>query len=366
MKKILLAALVGVCTLTGFAAPKKAKYYDAAEMTFVNRAEQDGNPLRRVDVEKYPDLSKTARLYLTYGTGVAVKFKTNSDFIWADWETTDTLNSPNRMPIQSKGLDLYIKKDGKWMFANVGRPKYNGGTHSYKIVQGMDTTMKECMLYLPCFSELLDLKIGVNPKAKMVFEKGIERSPIIAVGSSYTHGTCTSRPGMAWPAQLSRRLGINIANIGTSGIQKMEPFYAHMVAGFDTDMFIFDTFSNPTDQEIRERLVPFVKVIREKHPNTPLVFLQTFYRESGNFELNKRAEEEAKYQAAREEMKKIMKNDKNIYFLDPGLFAGTDHESSCDGTHPSDLGYQRAVDNIEHSIRKIMKKHHIREIKNNR
>ena len=360
MKKVLLAILACMMTVTGFTAPKNVKFYDAREMTIVNRAENNGDFFRRVDVEKYPDLSKTARLYLTYPTGMAVRFRTNSPFIQANWVVKDTLNSPNRMPLSAKGLDLYIQKDGKWLWAGVARPKYVGAKNSYKIVSGMDNSMKECMLYLPMFVELEDLKIGVAPDSEIIFEKGIERSPIIAVGSSYTHGTSTSRPAMAWPAQLSRRLGVNIANIGTSGIQKMEPFYANMVAGFDTDMFIFDTFSNPTAEEIRARFKNFVKTIRAKHPNTPLVFLQTFYRESSNFELAKRKEEDEKRKAADEVMAEAMKTDKNIYYLKPGLYAGDDHESTCDGTHPSDLGYQRAVDNIEPQVRKLMKKYRIK------
>lgn len=359
MKRIILSLLIGASAVAGFAADKKPKYHDIHDMTIVNRAEQQGNILRRVDVEKYPDLSKTAALYLSYPTGMAVRFNTNSDYITASWVLKDTLNAPNRCPISGKGLDLYIKKDGKWLWAGVARPKFTGDKNSYKIVQGMDRSMKECMLYLPLFAEVSDVKIGVNPDAEITYQKGIERSPIIAVGSSYTHGTSTSRPAMAWPAQLSRRLGVNIANIGTSGIQKMEPFYAHMIAGFDTDMFILDTFSNPTADEIRARFKDFVKVIRAKHPKTPLVFLQTFYRESGNFELAKRKEEDDKRKAADEVMAEAMKSDKNIYYLKPGLYAGDDHESTCDGTHPSDLGYQRAVDNIEPQVRKLMKKYNI-------
>ena len=135
---------------------------------------------------------------------------------------------------------------------------------------------------------------------------------------------------------------------------------AEIIGDTDAYLFFFDAFSNPSAEQIHERLVPFVKKIREKHPETPLVFLQTFIRETDNFNLKKRQFEAEKRAAAEEEMAKIMKSDKNIYFINPGLYAGDDHESSCDGVHPSDLGYQRAVDNIEPHIRKILARYNIR------
>lgn len=55
-----------------------------------------------------------------------------------------------------------------------------------------------------------------------------------------------------------------------------------------------------------------------------------------------------------------MKKDKNIYFINPGLYAGDDHESSSDGVHPTDMGYQRAIDNMEPQVRAIMAKYGIK------
>lgn len=361
MKKVILlfAALIMALQMPA-AAKKEYKYVDASTFTTVNKAQNDGLPFKRLDVSKYPDLSLRQRHYLGFPTGVALRFRTNSPVIKATWVIPDTINRTNNPAIASKGLDLYIKdKNGKWLFAGIGTPKYNGKKNSATIIADMDDSMKECMLYLPLFMEIEDLKIGVEKDAVIESDGGFVRAPIVAMGSSFTHGAGSSRAGMPWPAQLSRRLGIDIANFGTSGICKMEPVLAQIIADTDADLFLFDTFSNPTPQEIHERIVPFVKKIREKHPNTPLVFLQTFIRETDNFNLKKRQFEADKRAAAEEEMAKLMKTDKNIYFLNPGLYAGDDHESSCDGVHPSDLGYQRAVDNIAPRLREILNKYNI-------
>ncbi|MDE7437758.1 MAG: SGNH/GDSL hydrolase family protein [Muribaculaceae bacterium] len=361
MKKLFLFLVLTALTLSAVAAGKpEFKYVDASTLTTINKGHNNGMQFKRVDISKYPGLSLRHRHYFGFPTGIALRFRTNSPSIKANWVTTDSCNKNNMPANSTKGLDLYIKdKDGKWLWAGFGRAKYNGTKHSSTLVSGMDTTMKECMLYLPLFMELEALKIGVEKGSKIESEGGFKRAPIVAMGSSYTHGSGTSRAGMAWPAQLSRMLGVDIANFGTSGICKMEPFLADIIADTDADMFIFDTFSNPTAEEIHERFVPFVKRIREAHPNTPLVFLQTFVRESGNFDLKKRKFEEDKRQAAAEELAKIMKTDKNIYFLNPGLYSGTNHDAMCDGVHPSDAGYIVAAQFLEPQIREIMKKYNI-------
>ncbi len=351
MKKVLaLLVLVSVSLHAWSEGRKDLRYVDASTLEIVNKPQPDGPRLQRVDTDKYPDLTPTVRKYYKMPTGMAVSFKTNSPVISAKWQTDKEHRSNSWHPIAEAGLDLYIKKDGKWLWAGVGRPKYKSTKHNDTLVNNMDTTMKECMLYLPCFMVLDSISVGVAPDAMIESCGEIKRAPIVAMGSSYTHGTSTCRPGMTWAAQLSRILGVDIANYGTGGQQKMEQFFAEVICDTDADMFIFDCFSNPNAGQIRERFADFVKTVRKKHPKTPLIFLETVKREVTNFDLDRRKYEADKAQAAREEIAKVMKRDKNIYFFQPGLYTGTDHETSVDGTHPSDNGYQRAAINIAEKI----------------
>lgn len=361
MKKLFLILAIAVLSLQSSGAKKEYDYVDASKFTTVNKAFNDGKIYQRLDTTKYHGLSDRQRHYLNFPTGIALRFRTNSPSIRATWVTADTLNKSNNPAIATKGLDIYIKDaEGNWTFAGVGSPKYSGKKHSATLVSGMDDSMKECMVYLPLFMQLNDVQIGVEKGSLLESDGGFERAPIVAMGSSFTHGAGSSRPGMPWPAQLSRRLGVGVVNYGTSGICKMEPALADIIADTDADMFIFDTFSNPSAKEIHERLAPFVKRIRETHPDTPLVFLQTFRRETDNFDLQKRKFEAEKRAAAEEEMAKLMKTDKNIYFLNPGLYSGPNHDASCDAVHPSDAGYIIAVETMEPHIRAIMAKYNIK------
>ena len=252
-----------------------------------------------------------------------------------------------------------IKRDGEWVFAGIARPGL-GADHKATLVEHMDGTEKECLLYLPLFDEVKTLEIGVDAGARIEAAPNPFRHRIVVIGSSITHGTGLSRPGMAYPAQLERATGFEFVNLGASGQCKMEQFFAHVAAACEADAFLFDSFSNPSAQQIEERLEPFVATIRAAHPTTPLIFLQTEVRESRNFNDKIRKFEDDKRAASEAGMQRLLKQDKNIYFLNPGMPLGDDHDATVDGVHPSDLGHGRILEVIRPQIVNILKKHDIR------
>ena len=118
-----------------------------------------------------------------------------------------------------------------------------------------------------------------------VKEKIRSKKKIVVYGSSILQGASASRPGMAYPARLSRSSGYNFINLGLSGNGKMEKEVAEMLADIDADAFILDCIPNPSPKEITDRTVDFVMTLRQKHPDTPIIFIEdpifthTFYDE---------------------------------------------------------------------------------------
>jgi len=55
-----------------------------------------------------------------------------------------------------------------------------------------------------------------------------------------------------------------------------------------------------------------------------------------------------------------MKRFDNVYFVDKADLTGTDHVTSADGTHPSDLGYWRWAQNLQPELLKVFRKCGIR------
>lgn len=360
MRRLFAILLVGVFPLTLAAKTQKMKYLDAATLPIVNRAQPVTPGFQRLDVERYPDLTQTQSRYLRYSTGKAVVFRTDSRNLCARWTTAEASSKCNAPLIAQRGLDLYIRIDGKWVFAGVGVPSNENRIHEATLVGHMAEGMKECMLYLPLFDELRTLEIGVDDGAVVEAMPNPFRRRIVVIGSSITHGMAASRPGMTWPARLGRSMNLEFINLGTSGVCRLDAALAQIAADTEADAFVFDVFSNPSPRQIDERLEPFVRRIRDRHPSVPLIFLQTEVRETGTFDLRKRKFETEKRAAAQCGMERLMKTDENLVFLDPGMPLGDDHEATVDGVHPTDLGFSRILRRIGPQIERILAQYDIR------
>ena len=329
-------------------------YVPAQELLLVGKATTEGEYFHRVDTAKYCTMPPTVKKLFTNSAGLAISFTTNSPVIKAKWMVPDNYQLPNLTRVAQKGLDLYIKRDGKWQFAGVGIP--GGVTTETVLVDNMGTEEKECLLYLPLYDELKSLEIGVSSDAHIRKGENPFKEKIVVYGSSLLQGASASRPGMAYPARLSRSSGYNFINLGLSGNGKMEKEVAEMLADIDADAFILDCIPNPSPKEITDRTVDFVMTLRQKHPDTPIIVIQTLIRETGNF--NQKARENVKRQneAIAEQVEVLRKkNVKNLYFIKEDQFLGTDHEGTVDGTHPNDLGFDRMLKKYKLAISKILK-----------
>lgn len=357
MKKLLLTLTFALLGL-GLSA-QELRYVDAATLTLINKAQPTQHPYHRIDTASYPDLTPPANRYFRYSAGIAVVFRTNSSTIAARWTSSEHRLHNNMTGIMATGLDLYIRRGGEWVWAGFGCQNPTKPDHQTVIVEKMDNSEKECLLYLPLMDEVQTLEIGVDNGARIESAPNPFRRRIVVLGSSITHGIAASRSGMTYPAQLERRTGFEFVNLGISGNCKLDAEQARIIAETEADAFVFDCFSNPMQKQIDDRLANFVAIIRAKQPHTPLIFLQTLVRRTGNFNLARRDGEQRKRDAATRGMHQLLDaGDRNLYFLDPGMEPGDD--GLVDGTHPTDLGFLRIADQLEPQLMKIFKRYDIR------
>ena len=266
-----------------FHAASAQKYVDASTLTIIGRTcPMEGHPYYRVDTTRYRFDNATIRHYCGYPAGVAVLFTTDSRRIEARWTTAPRNYGWNMTPVLQRGMDLYVRENGVWTMAGAARPGLQD-RHASTIVEHMDGQPKECMLYLPAWSELLTLEIGVDEGASVTPLESPYKHRVIVFGSSVTHGASASRPGMTYPARMSRMTGIEFVNLGYSGNCMLQPEFARLLAETDADAFLFDAFSNPSPKMIRERLDAFVATLVKAHPDKPLIFMQTHWHAAGNF-----------------------------------------------------------------------------------
>ena len=356
-----IIAMVFIAIAAGAQTPKNVKFVftEASDLNLIGKIMDTPNPYHRVDTVKYKGFTKGENEQVRCSAGLAVLFRTNSSVIsvLADYGYMNHDNST--MGISLRGYDLYIRKDGEWLYAASQAAGRGWEENNLVLIKDMDDSMKECMLYLPIYSEEYSVKIGVQEGSVLESMESPFRHRIAIFGSSYTHGISTGRAGMSYPMQLMRMTGLQILSLGCSGNCKMQPYFADVLCDADVDAFIFDSFSNPDAKMIEERLFPFIEKIQAAHPGKPLIFQQTIYRESRNFCLSSEAKESSKQAMAEKLMKEAVKKYKDVYFIQTNA-ADKIHSTSVDGIHPSDYGYTLWAESIRKPIVKILKKYGIK------
>ncbi len=293
-------------------------------------------------------------------SGVSIKFRTNSSVIWVKWESSSKIEMPNMNNIGSNGLDIYVNNDSVQQFVDAAIPK--GKSNEYLIAKNMDSTYKDFQLNLPLFNDITELEIGVETNSQIVFKnKKNTENPIIFYGTSITQGASASRPGMAYPAIISRIIGKETINLGFSGNGKFEIEIAEILCQIDAKLFVIDCTPNSPPELIRENTLLFLEKLNQCKSNIPILLIESIIREEAY--INKASEDTfgglAFIQAQNKELLKAYKEAKrrgisNIHYLNSENLIGFDHDATVDGTHLSDLGMYRIAKTISIEIQKIL------------
>ena len=359
MRKYILTAMLA-SIITSLAVAQNVKFVDATDLAIYGYTKKtDKSPYYRFDHTPYKFHPAIVEHALK-PSGLYVAFKTNSTKLFASWDVVP-MNVRDNMPFMMlHGLDLYTKVDGEWSYVMAPRIPCDLQEASYtkRLIKGLPHEEREYLLYLPIWCELKSLRIGVDKDATIEALDKPFRHKVIVFGSSITHGAAASRPGLTYTAQMSRNLGIDFVNFGFAGQCKMQPEFLRFLQSCEADAFLFDTFSNPTALEVKERLEGFVEGLVKAHPGKPLIFMQTAISHHGCLEPKKYEQRKTRLETVRRMMNELVKRYKDVYFLEVENVAGRD--GTIDTTHPNDLGFNRFVEAYQPKIAKILKKYGIK------
>lgn len=324
----------------------------------VGKAEPTPEFYSRIDTAKYNDLPPKVKSLARFSAGLAVGFKTASTTIAAEWSVKPDKPSPNLSAIAFKGLDLYIKRNGTWNFAGVGIPSVNDpSVVDFKavLVSETDDSEKECLIYLPFFAEIKELKIGIDSSAYILPIDYPFRKKIVVYGTSIVHGVSASRPGLNYPSRLSRTMGVDCINLGFSGNAKAENVVADYLSEIDADAFILDYVANTTVEQIRERTDYMIGSIRKKNPEAPIIVMQSIPMDIGNFNIKTENDLLQKDNAIRQETEKLqMEGIRKLYLIEGKDLIGHDFEATSDGIHPNDSGFERMANYLRSRLSEIL------------
>lgn len=261
-------------------------------------------------------------------SGFAVRLVTDSPVIAAQWDGGEGFQV---MPATgTAGLDLYRREYGQWMFRGIGLP--DAGWTEAVLAPDLPEEPGEYLVFLPLYVDLHRLLIGIDPDARLYHpprRPPEHLPPLVFYGTSITQGMAASRTGMVYPSIVSRWMNREAVNLGFSGSGKMEMALAELLAELDAGIYVIDCVPNMSEEEIRERVVPFVRHLLRQRPGVPVLLVTTYFipQDSGP----NRAMIEA-YQQLRAE------GAEGVYLLPGTQLMSSEENGTVDRVHPTDLG----------------------------
>lgn len=221
------------------------------------------------------------------------------------------------------------------------------GADSFRF-EGLPVGAKLIELWLPQFGEFrlkyLELEDGseISPAEDL-------RSRWITYGSSITQCRTAESPSQTWPAIVARARGLNLTSLGFGGQCHLDPMVARVMRDLPADLISMCVGINIYGgaglgpRTFRSGIIAFVQIVREKHPDTPLIVMSPIYsweRETTpnavGFTLSDMREEVA---AAADALRAY--GDRNIHYVNGLDVLGPAHGHLLpDKLHPNAEGYR--------------------------
>ena len=305
-------------------------------------------------------VSRDAVWYLGRNSaGLYIRFRSNSSSIHLRWESMFNNTMNHMTDTGTKGLDLYTIHEGKWRHVCSARP--TGKFNTVAVIRNMDSVEREYMLYLSLYDGVSSLEIGVDKDA-FIDQPAVDRpsaeKPVVMYGTSILQGGCANRPGMAHTNIISRRLDREVINLGFSGNALLDMEIAELMASVeDPGLYVLDYVPNASAKAIDEVGEKFFRIIRDAHPDVPVIFIEDPTFPHSAFDKKILEEITTKNAAQKRLFDKLKKQgEKKIYYIPTEGMIGDDGEATVDAIHFTDLGAVRYVDHVMPVIEKVLRK----------
>ena len=280
-----------------------------------------------------------------HSSGMCVRFTTNSTDIYVRYKLHHKDLAMPHMPATGvSGLDLYANdNEGIDRWVSVILP--NTQNMDLSIAKDLASGLRQYTLYLPLYNGVDDLEVGIMKGHLFNPLKPRQGKPILFYGTSIMQGACASRPGLAIPAILGRRLKRPTINLGFSGNGIMEPEVASLLAEQDPCVFVIDCLPNMDETSVSERTIPFVKKLREAHEKTPILLVEDRSFTNTIFFPKIKTHHQKSRIALKNAYRELSNAGiENLFYLEGDNLLGKDGEGATDGSHPNDLGMIRYAD----------------------
>ena len=356
-----LAVAIAMVILSGSASAQNVVYTDASVFPLFGKVSEQTNERYERLPSSLEGVSREPVWYLgRHSAGLFIRFRSNSTSIHARWESTFNNTMTHMTDTGTKGLDLYALVDGEWRHVCSAQPQ--GKKSERCIIANMDPVEREYMLYLSLYDGVKSLEIGVDEGSMLdlpAVDRPSREKPVVMYGTSILQGGCANRPGMAHTNIIGRRLDREVINLGFSGNALLDMEIAELMASVeDPGLYVLDYVPNASAQAIDEVGEQFFRIIRDAHPEVPVVFIEDVIFPHTIFD-NKILEEVTKKNVAQKRLFKKLKQsgEKRIYYISAEGMIGDDGEATVDAIHFTDLGAMRYVDHVLPLIKRALRCH---------
>lgn len=339
---------------------KKYTWHDASQFEIRGKVYPDSLPV----YARIPAFRKNVTRYEVYelgqhSTGLTVRFRSNSPDIILRWNTVFNTHMTHMSDLASRGLDLYVlTDDGRWRFIGPGRPM--GNPTVWTGSADMEPKMREYMIHLSLYDQVDKLEIGIDEGyliEKPQVDSPRRGKPVVIYGTSIAHGATASRPGMAASNILQRELDREFINLGFSANGHLDYEIAEMMADVDASVYIMDNIPNSTVSEIYEKTVPFVKILRDRRPDVPIIFIED--PQFSGIPYNKTLTETVanKNKALREVYERMTADGlDNTFYVKQADLLPENGDAISDEYHFTDIGFRKYCDTLLPILRKLLNK----------
>ena len=311
-------------------------------------SDREGRRYWRLPADVIDQVNSGVSEVAKFPSGARVRFATDSRRIALCAVVGPAGYIKNVGAIGKCGLAGYV--DGEWHY--VVYPAASDAdemTGAYDL----DGKMHEHTVYLPLFTPLYDLMIGLDDDAQVKPPRPYAvQKPIVFYGSSITNGASATHAGNAYVSIVCRRLDASFLNLGFSGSARGEESIARYIAGLDMSLFVMDYDHNAPDaahlEATHER---FFRIVREAQPDLPIALIS-----KPDFDIDPEGNAARRAVIRRTYEHALAAGDARVRFIDGETLFGTTERRDClvDGTHPNDLGFRRMADAITPVLRELL------------
>lgn len=285
--------------------------------------------------------------------GVRIRFQTDATHLSLKAHYPKFTPRTNMTQFTVQGIATYV--NGRCWSARV--PDMEGGEAELSLFADVPRAMREVCLYLPLYGPIDIQSIGVNDDAKFADPTPFAlEKPIVFYGTSITQGGCASRPGLSYQDMLGRKYNVDYMNFGFSGRGKCEAEVAHIIAQTDPSCFVIDVGQNNSVDELQERYRPFIDIIRQAHPNVPLLATTPiFYNAELWSQTHIQTVTQKRNIISATIWDRMGEGDLHLHLLEAKDYLSDSFtDGAVDGGHPNDLGFAHMAESMGTKLAHIL------------